>query len=113
MDFYPYSYETSIFTLGAHHEEVQPKGRQTKLNSGFTVGKLVQPSPGISIPQDSNIVLSKRSPELFHRAVYIAYFYFFVFSYKNYTCVKKLSEGVTACLFHLRLQAFVVAIMKL
>ena len=29
------------------------------------------------------------------------------------TCVKKLSEGATACLFHLPLQAFVTAIMKL
>ena len=48
MDSHPYSYETSIFTLGAPHEEVQ--GRQTKLHPGFTVGKLVQPSPGISIP---------------------------------------------------------------
>ena len=28
-------------------------------------------------------------------------------------CVKKLSEGFTACLFHLPLQAFVAAIMKL
>ena len=41
MDFHPYSYETSIFTLGAPHEEVQ--GRQTKLHTGFTLGKLVQP----------------------------------------------------------------------
>ena len=29
MDSHPYSHETSIFTLGAPHEEVQ--GRQTKL----------------------------------------------------------------------------------
>ena len=47
MDSHPYSHETSIFTLGAPHEEVQ--GRQTKLHPGFTMGKLVQPSPGISI----------------------------------------------------------------
>ena len=33
-------------------------------------------------------------------------------SYKNGTCVKKLSEGATACLFHLSLQAFVASIMK-
>ena len=46
MDSHPYSHETSIFTLGAPHEEVQ--GRQTKLHPGFTMGKLVQPSPGIS-----------------------------------------------------------------
>ena len=46
MDSHLYSYETSIFTLGAPHEEVQ--GRQTKLYPGFTLGKLVQPSPGIS-----------------------------------------------------------------
>ena len=47
MDSHPYSYETSIFILGMIHEEVQ--GRQTKLHPGFTLGKLVQPSPGISI----------------------------------------------------------------
>ena len=46
-DYHPYSYETSIFTLGVPHEEVQ--GRQTKLHPGFTLGKLVQPPPGISI----------------------------------------------------------------
>ena len=46
MDSLPYSHETSIFTLGAPHEEVQ--GRQTKLQPGFTMGKLVQPSPDIS-----------------------------------------------------------------
>ena len=46
MDPHPYSYETSIFTLAAPHEEVQ--GRQTKLHPGFTLGKLVHPSPGIS-----------------------------------------------------------------
>ena len=33
LDFHPYSHETSIFTLGALHEEVQ--GRQTKLHPGF------------------------------------------------------------------------------
>ena len=36
MDSHPYSHETSIFTLGAPHEEVQ--GRQTKLHPGFTMG---------------------------------------------------------------------------
>ena len=46
MDSYPHSYETSIFTLSAPHEEVQ--GGQTKFHPGFTLGKLVQPSPGIS-----------------------------------------------------------------
>ena len=46
MDYHPYSHETSIFTLSGPHEEVQ--GRQTKLHPGFTLGKLVQPSPGIS-----------------------------------------------------------------
>ena len=45
IDSHPYSFET-IFTLGAHHEEVQ--GRQTKLHPGFTLGKLVQHSPVIS-----------------------------------------------------------------
>ena len=59
MDSHPYGYETSIFTLGAPHEEVQ--GRQAKLHPGFTLGNLVQPSPGISILGDSHIVLSKRS----------------------------------------------------
>ena len=59
MDSHPYSHETSIFTLGAPNEEVQ--GRQTKLHPGFTLGKLVQPSPGISIFRDAHIVLSKRS----------------------------------------------------
>ena len=46
MDSHPYSYETSIFTPAAPHEEVQ--GRQTNFHPGFTLGKLVQPSPGIS-----------------------------------------------------------------
>ena len=55
MDSHPYSYETSIFILGVPHEEVQ--GRAGKQN----LGKLVQPSPGISILRDSQIVLSKRS----------------------------------------------------
>ena len=59
MDSHPYSHETSIFTLGAPHEKVQ--GRQTKLHPGFTIGKLVQPSPGISILRDAHIVLSNRS----------------------------------------------------
>ena len=45
MDSHPFSYETSIFTLGAPHEEVQ--GRQAKLHLVFTLGELV-PSPGIS-----------------------------------------------------------------
>ena len=43
MDSHPYSYETSIFTLVAPHEEVQ--GRQTKLYPFLTLGKLVQLSP--------------------------------------------------------------------
>ena len=34
---HPYSHQTSIFTLGAPHEEVQ--GSQTKLHPGFTMGK--------------------------------------------------------------------------
>ena len=46
MDSHPNSHETFIFTLGAPHEEVQ--GRQTKLHPDFTLGELVQPSPGIS-----------------------------------------------------------------
>ena len=46
MDSHSYIYETFIFTLGVPHEEMQ--GRQTKLHPGFTLGKLVQPSPGIS-----------------------------------------------------------------
>ena len=41
-------------------------------------------------------------------------FNFFAFPYKKKsTCVKKLSEGATACLFHLPLQAFFAVIMKL
>ena len=32
---------------------------------------------------------------------------------KNGTCVKKFSEGATACLFHLPLQALVATIMEL
>ena len=56
---HPYSHEISNFTLGAPHEKVQ--GMQTKLHPGFTMGKLVQPFPGISILRDSHIVLSKRS----------------------------------------------------
>ena len=59
MDSHPHSHETSIFTLGVTHEEVQ--GRQTKLHPGFTLGKLVQFSPGITILRDSHSVLSKRS----------------------------------------------------
>ena len=59
MDSHSYSHKTSIFTLGAPHEEVQ--GRQTKLHPGFTMGKLVQPSPGISILRGAHIVLSNRS----------------------------------------------------
>ena len=58
LDSHPYSYETTIFTIGAPHEEVQ--GRQTKLHQGFTLGELVQPSPGISFLWDSHIVLSKQ-----------------------------------------------------
>ena len=45
IGFHPYSYETSIFTLAAPHEEVQ--SIQTKFHPGFTLGKLEQPSPGI------------------------------------------------------------------
>ena len=56
---HPYGYETFILTLAAPHEEVQ--GRQTKLHPVFTLGKLVQPSPGISFLWDSHIVLSKWS----------------------------------------------------
>ena len=59
MGYHPYNYETSIFTLGAPHEEAQ--GKQTKLYPGFTLSKLVQPSPGISILRNSHIALSKRS----------------------------------------------------
>ena len=59
IDSHPYSHETSIFTLGAPHEEVQ--GRQTKLHPGFTMGKQVQPFLGISILRDAHIVLSNRS----------------------------------------------------
>ena len=84
MDSHPYSHVTSLFTLGAPHEGVQ--GRQTKLHPGFTMGKLVQPSPGISILQDAHIVLSNRSewcppelPHTCHRAVDIVYFHFLHF----------------------------------
>ena len=59
MDSHPYGYETSIFTLVAPHEETL--GRQTKLHPGFTLDKLAQPSPGISILRDTHIVLSKKS----------------------------------------------------
>ena len=41
-----------------------------------------------------------------HRAVDIVYFHFLHFLQKNGTCVKKLSEGATALLFHLPLYAF-------
>ena len=47
IDSYPYGHETSIFTLGVTHEEVQ--SRQTKLHPRFTMGKLVQPFPGTVI----------------------------------------------------------------
>ena len=43
MDSHPYSHETSIFTIGAPHEEVQ--GRQKKLHTGSTMGKLYPDSP--------------------------------------------------------------------
>ena len=56
MDFHPHGYETSIFTLGAPHEDAE--GRQTKLHLGFSLGKLVQPSSGISILRDCHVVLS-------------------------------------------------------
>ena len=46
MDFHPYGYETSIFTLGVPHEEAW--GKQTKLPLGFTMGNLVQPLPKVS-----------------------------------------------------------------
>ena len=59
IDSHAYSHETSIFTLSAPHKEVQ--GRQTKLHASFTMGKLVQPSPGISILRDAHIVLSNQS----------------------------------------------------
>ena len=49
-------------------------GPAKKLHPGFTLDKLVQPSQGISIFRDSDIVLSKRpyklwSPELPHRSI--------------------------------------------
>ena len=44
MDSQRFRHESSIFTLGAPHEEVQ--GRQTKLHPGFIMSKLVQPTPG-------------------------------------------------------------------
>ena len=93
MDSHHYSHETPIFTLGAPHEEVQ--GRQTKLHPGFTMGKLVQPSQGMSILRDSHIVLSKRSqgcpPELPHRAVDIAYY--------PYSRLAKTSINEKTCIF--------------
>ena len=87
MDSHPYGYQTFLFTFGAPHEEVQ--GRPTKLQPGFTLGKLVQPSPGISILRDSHIVLSNglddvlQNSELPHLAVDIVYLYFFAYFYKN------------------------------
>ena len=83
-DSHPYSYETSIFTLGAPHEEVQ--GRQTKL---------VLPShasPGISFLRDSHIV--SFCPNNFNDVLQnlligqcmdipVVYFHFFAFSYKK------------------------------
>ena len=57
-DFFFCGEPCSIFTLGAPHEEVQ--GRQTKLHPP-PMGKLVQPSPGISILRDAHIVLSNQS----------------------------------------------------
>ena len=61
-----YSYETSIFTLGAPHEKVQ--GRQTKLHPGFILGKLVQPFPGYhSLIQGPNGQLDKVDTTYFIR----------------------------------------------
>ena len=57
-----------------------------------------------SAPQYSN---SSSEHSLF------SFFSFFTKKIKNGTCVKKLSKGATACLFHLPIQAFVAAIMKL
>ena len=117
MKSLPYSHETFIFTLGAPHEEVQ--GRQTKLHPGFTMGKLVQPSPGISEIEILTLFCPNEGcpPELPHRAVdVIVYFYFLHFFTKikkDGICVKKLSKGDTACLFHLPLQALVASITNI
>ena len=60
MYFYPYTHETSIFTLAALHEEV--KGRQTKLHPGFTMGKLVRPSERVSIVPLRHLVITFYCP---------------------------------------------------
>ena len=52
MDYHPYAMKLPFLVV---------QGRQTKLHPGFTMGKLVQPSPGISILRDAHIVLSNRS----------------------------------------------------
>ena len=55
MDFHPYSHETSIFTLGAPHEEVQ--GRQTKLHPGLTQASQFFEMPTLFCPTGLNDVL--------------------------------------------------------
>ena len=125
-DSHPYSCETSIFTLSAPHEEVQC--RQTKLHPGFTMVKLVQSShvshlfeiPTLFYPNSLNDVLQNFLIEQWTKSIFIFLHFLtkilFAFSYKNSkydTCVKRLSEGATACMFHLPLHAFVAAIMKL
>ena len=69
---------------------VRPMRKQTKLHSGFTLGKLMQPSPGITLFCQNGL-----------------------FYLKNCTYVKKLSGGGTACLFHAPLQALVATITEL
>ena len=55
-EFSPLWLRNFHFYLGAPHKEAWTK--QPKLHPGFTLGKLVQPSPGFSILRDSHIVLS-------------------------------------------------------
>ena len=114
MDSHPYSYETSIFTLGAPHEEVQ--GEQTKLHPGFTLGKLVQPSPAcrymylisLRFPHCSVQTVLMMSPRTSsqgsrHSSLF-SVFAFFYKKFRNGTCSMPVS---------LTYSKFVAAVIKL
>ena len=109
MDSHPYSYETSIFTLGAPHEEVQ--GEQTKLHPGFTLGKLVQLSPAcrymylisLRFPYCSVQTVLMMSPRTSSQGSRHSSLFF----------TKNFEMAPAACLFHLPIQKFVAAVIKL
>ena len=85
MDFRPYGYETSIFTLYASHEKVQ--GWQTKLHLGFNPGQTSAAFPRYlksqRFPHCSVQTVLMMSSRFSHRAVDIDYFLFFAFFCKN------------------------------